>query len=98
MKFYQLWKKKEKETGLVYWQILSLQDKFRNVQESVSTLIKAHLVVFYASGVKTYKKGFVSYKIGVTVAYIPDHISFNLLPGVHPSYSRIIYAIFTLSN
>lgn len=95
MKFYQLWKKKEKETGLVYWQILSLQDKFRKVQESVSTLIKAHLVVFYASGVKTYKKGFVSY---VTVAYIPDHISFNLLPGVHPSYSRIIYAIFTLSN
>lgn len=76
--------------------MLSLQDTFRNVQESDSTLIKAHLVAFYASGVEMlflYKKGLVSYKIVITVAYIPDHISCNLPPGVHASYSRIIYAI-----
>lgn len=65
--------------------MLSLQDIFRNVQESDSTLIKAHLVAFYASGVEMlflYKKGLVSYKIVITVSYIPDHISCNLPPGV----------------
>ena len=40
------------------------------------------------------KENPVSYKITITVAYISDYISCNLLPGAHANHCRIIYTQF----
>ena len=68
---------------------------------SAGILIKAHLMAFYTSGVKCCfikKESPVFYRIAITVAYICDHISCNLLPGAHANHCRITLRNFYTSK